>query len=667
MALPPQFTPSSEDPPSHSPHASSQRPASHSPDDDSSADTIQGSQRHSIRLTVCVVIEEGQNSTKVDFLTHLANELNNIVETCVKLNPDIKIIPWHQRSGLTHQSADLFKPCPVQFKALVYNFRPRSTHAGNHYFRINMSVPHEVTPSTLNEHLDGWYTNWPRFAKVAPSTAQKPTCVGWFLRSHRLQLSTDNHSHHFSRLSGCTTLGFDWRKIQDGSKWVKGKKNTNPFAIHVEVDESEKHMAEGFCRSTFNSTNFELSPFGVSWGFIPDISSKDMQNSRSALVHLSKCMVLQAAHIDQVVTIHITDVLDLRDNISDTQTISEWLMSLRISTMDKYKGDRVFLSVDHAGETLEAGWHISYHTAVADEAGSIARNIPLILRDEFHLDLTEYCPYGVDRSIADWKWDPASRSASSPIIESLEDMVQGCGSLLEVVKPRASEPDAETLDTVGKINYNRLNGREDDTVVGDSRTPLRPNTAPPPALTTTDAATVNSGLTEGTSESKRLQARKEAIAEKEAEFYPILEGYKSALDYERKFTEVQNQKMSEVHSKVLAILTATGQRHHIGELSSILKSVQNDTEVMEKRRIGLRNYQKAMNANPPQPHISSHPTSPSPEKPPMDIDLTHSPPSGVQTTPPPSTATASPEILEVYTTPSSTTRSRDSSIAGTRA
>ena len=149
--------------------------------DDSSTDTIQGSQRQSIRLAICVVIEEGQNATKADFLTHLAKELNQIVEVCTKLNSDIKLIPWSQRSGLLHHSVDLFKPCPIHFKAFIYNFKPRSTHAGNHYFRLNLSAPYEVQPSVLNEHLDGWYTNWPRFAKIAPSSAQQPTNVGWFL------------------------------------------------------------------------------------------------------------------------------------------------------------------------------------------------------------------------------------------------------------------------------------------------------------------------------------------------------------------------------------------------------------------------------------------------------------------------------------------------------
>ena len=404
----------------------------------------------------------------------------------------------------------------------------------------------------------------------------------------------------------------------------------------MEVDKSEQHMAECFCRMNFNSTNFELSPFGVSWGFIPDISSREMQNSRSALAHLSKCMVLQAAHIDQVVTVHIGDVFDLCDTISDDRKIRDWLMSLRVTTLDKYKGDRVFLSVDRAGDTLEAGWNISFHTAVEAEAGSIARNIPLILREEFNLDLTIYCPFGVDRSIADWTWDPETRSASSPIIESLEEMVHGCGHLLATATANPSENDADTLDTVGKINYDRLNGREEDTVLGSSNTALRSAIVPPPALTT-DAATVHSGLTDGTSESKRLQARNEAIVEKEKEYLPLLEGYKTALDYERKFTEVQNQKMSEVHSKVLEILQATGQDSHVAELTTILKSAQNDAEVMEKRRIGLRNYQKAMDAAPKTPQS------------PMDIDLTDSPPPNISTQA--SNASSSPDIKDVYTPP----------------
>ena len=522
-------------------------------------------------------------------------------------------------------------------------------------------MPHDFDSSALNEHLDGWYTTWPRFAKVAPSSASNPVCVGWFLRSHRLQLNTSEHINTFRQDSGCATLGFDWRRVQDGSKWVKGKKSTNPFAIHIEVDQSERCMAEGYCRNTFSSTNFELSPFGVSWGFIPDISAREMQNSRTALVHLSKCMVLQATHLDHVVTIHVDEILDFSDAISDTDTIRDWLLQLRVTTLEKYVGDRLILSVDRAGDNMEHGWNISYHKAVAEEAGSVARNIPLILRDELEKDISVFCPFGVDRMLEDWTWDSSTRSATSPIIASLESMVQGCGPLLEAATTTPSKDD-DTLDTVGKANYDRLNGREDDTVIGSRSQALRPDQPAPVALIG-DAATVSSGLTDGTTESKRLQARNAALAEKEAELTPIIDGFKSALDYEHQYSEVQRKAMDTMHSKMMEILESTGQSHHITELSKIMDNVNNDATLREKHRKGLAQYQKVMNIEAArskkqyapslapssqhgEPRASAAPkptASTSTQSSPMDIDLT------LDDTP--ATTSPSDDILEVYDAP----------------
>ena len=103
-----------------------------------------------------------------------------------------------------------------------------------------------------------------------------------------------------------------------------------------------------------------------------------MKSSRTALYQLSKCMALQAVHIDHVKTTVVNDILDFEDEVRPSLSIRDWLMNLTITTMEKRKGDRVFLSVDKTGES-ENSYTLCYHKAVAEEAASIARNLPLVL------------------------------------------------------------------------------------------------------------------------------------------------------------------------------------------------------------------------------------------------------------------------------------------------
>ena len=598
-SLPAANAPAPPPPPTPAPLPTTPRPSNHPSTpahsattaqaaDDSSEATERGSHRLSLRLAVCAVIEEGQNPNKEIFLQHLAKELNNIIDVCVKFNSDIKAIPWTQRTATTDKAVDAFKPCPIHLKAFLHNYKPRNTHIGNHYFRLHLSVPHALDKDDFAEHLDAWYTAWPRFARIAPSPAMNPVTQGWCMRSHRLQIKTNDLIHRLRHLSGCRSIGADWKRVQDGSKWVKGKKSTNPFAVHIECDEAESHAVLAFCKNAFGSTNFQLAPHGVSWGFIPDVGTREMKGSRTALYQLSKCMALQAIHIDHIETTVVDDILDFEDEVKPGLTLRDWLMRLTITTLDKRKGDRVFLSVDRTGES-DNSYTLCYHKAVSEEAASIARNLPLVLRDELQLDITQYCVFGVDRALADWSWDSDTRAASNPLVASLESMVSACGPLLEVEAPEDAS-DTATLDTVGQMNYDRLNGKESDTVLGDAtNVPLRPHLGAPPVLHT-DAGTVASGLTEGTTESKRQQAREEAIAQVEAELLPTMEAAHLALAFQESENVKNMANMKKMFGRCAELLEAAGRGQYIEELSTLLNNSETDPDLLRLREEALKKW-----------------------------------------------------------------------------
>jgi hypothetical protein len=386
-------------------------------------------------------------------------------------------------------------------------------------------------PDLLADLDLSWSDRPKNWIKLAPSAAIVPAPVGWFLRSTRSHLDSDDFQYVLQNLAQCPSLGLEQKMVKDGSPYQAGVRSKNPYATHIECDLSARNRLISFLKTTYSPKASTTCPLGISLQFIEDISLRSVKGSGLAMQRIKKCIAFQTSHTKLIQSTPVSSILDIDAMIpSQESTLRQWLMSMVSTSTQGRSGDRLFHSIDRRDQPDSASTYtFTYYQPVATEATAVAEAIPLVLQHELHVDPYQYCSYDEVEYFTSWTWDANNRLAESDTARDLEAIEGACTDLQSGLP---THPTETGLDALAQAQYDRANGKEDASLVSLNGIPLPVvvgnGSAAPANIRASDDASVLSNLTSGTTESKRVAAAKAARAQADAFYAPQLHAQASA-------------------------------------------------------------------------------------------------------------------------------------------
>ena len=459
----------------------------------------------------------------VDFMSDLIVALHEWLDNVKKQDSHAGLALWTTK-GTAYDVVKQLTPSVAMMEKYVYGFRASRKRGGMHFLRVNLALASTTSLQALMKEMEMWEDKPKRWMKPAPTSANDPVQVGWFLRSIRVQVSTQRWSELFTQAIG-VEVGLNWARVSDGTFTPKGGKMTAPYAVHIECDEQDKYRVTTYLKKTYGWKATKPGPVAASVYFIPSLIRQNRLDghglSGQAKETIGKVVAYQRNH--QKVSLfefndRVTDIDAMINTPKGRKPLRQILMSWKVKAIEGRIGDKLFLSIDETTRGSVTGIQFTYHKYVKQEAEQIALHLPLFVKHALKADPLECCTHSYVEAFEDWTWVVKKNMSCNPESEELQDMMTALVSGISMDDESVSKP--ATMETlITDKEYERINGRDDETLASLTATPKRVQKK---LAEDTSVASGLSDLTGSTTESKSKRYAAEEVKKVTAQYQKIM-------------------------------------------------------------------------------------------------------------------------------------------------
>ena len=406
----------------------------------------------------------------------------------------------------------------------VYGFRANRKRGGSQYWRVNLALSATTDIKDVLTELQRWEDKPKQWAKLAPTTANEPVQIGWFLRSIRAMIDAP-HWQDLLRMAIGVDVGLSWIKIMDGTF----KKVGVPYAVHVECDNRDKLTVLNYMKRTYGRKPTKSPPTEAKVYFIKNQTIPGVVMSGTEKAVLGKLVSYQKNH-QKVIGYEFNDkITDIDEKVKyqlKTLPLRQVLMSLKVKAIEGRIGDRLFLSIDESIRRGVQGFQFTYHKYVKAEAEQVACHLPLFLRSTLKLDPICCCTQPYVEMYEDWTWDKKRNLSCNKEGEELQHMA------LEMSEFLGSDAELDELEidkdnaSITEKDYRRLTGKDDETLA----TLTNPSAKPRPKAIASSGSSNVSALTGSTTESKARRYADAAVQDVSRQYAQQLQEQKKQFE-----------------------------------------------------------------------------------------------------------------------------------------
>jgi hypothetical protein len=412
----------------------------------------------------------------------------------------------------------------------LYGFKAGLNRAGPQYLRIHLAFPSRYSADDIvTKNKNSIMIPGKQTLLKANSQCVNPTTIGWFLRSTPTMVDYDDVGSVLKAMWNIKgAFGLYWATVRDGKPYDATKTTR---ALHMETEEDEAAHIITWAEKTYGraSTNTMDYPLGINMMFVRPYNS--VQGSAKSMV--AKLAVYQNTNDNMLTAASWYGEMALERSITQDKFVSlrQWLMSLQSihlkshSNGTKYK-DKLFHSIHRSPDRREVKFY--FYKVNATEANNVIAALPLVIRDELHLDPSCFFHKSDYLAILEGTWTTDTREYKNKDILNQEQYLQELDECF--MQNRAFLPEVIVLDNVATNQHQEktmamANGEDDVSVLSTlTEKTLKAATVPGGA----DASSVASGQT---SRSKTQAAVRAALKE------VSLEHNKAMAEQQKKFQQ----------------------------------------------------------------------------------------------------------------------------------
>ena len=433
-------------------------------------------------------------------------KMNQMIKALTNKLP-CKIGPWKLKDTKTKlKMTDLLSELPedIDFvETYVYDFNRFLSLDKNGYVRLNFFYSDSTCLPEIEQVISQFKIPRTQFLEKAHSDALVPKTIGTLTGSVEAMASSKDFKDTFQYKFGLSSLGLWWGIPRQGKK---SEYNSNKSVIHIEIDQKDFYKRPDI-ENFFNYTTSGIDNhfFGVPMLLTVPFHYFASDDEKANLAMHSRKQVSLSKAITST-TVHGVG-LNNWANSKKNSTLLRELMSVESITKKhiiKAKKPttflgRLFYAIIPNNEQKSVTFHFT--KANASEGRSVARGLPLFIRDYFRLEPAFFCTSAAltEALEGDWNYDTRKfLSAQEKMeIDRLDDMEE--------------EVNAVQVQYISKDHQHALAMEEDDVSVETRLT--KGDAAPTPVILVGDPPDEQSEMTGSTRESKAKKYAAEAVRE----------------------------------------------------------------------------------------------------------------------------------------------------------
>ncbi len=349
------------------------------------------------------------NNTK-ESEEEVKEKISKLIEMLFEIDSRALLIPWNPVSKMKPISHAKFEGIPSKAAAVSFfdNLFPNQDRPA--YLRLKMV--HDSSPHSWDEpDIKQRFRNEDMFIGVDKIQAQKISCAGWFLGSHR---SMDSKA-----LEECLSQHPKLKNIQLEIRWQAIKldqsQRINPKDIirasHIHTDKESVAKVRSTLNAIYGHRNEGFFPLGKVMRFIPNLADPTFIRTPAIVANAVKCVTKQKVFVESVTTVVTYNV----DSVDYIPRQMDPPLSLREACMKILRPDKedhasLFISIDTSfrGEIT-----FLVKTEIAHQARAIINTLPVIMHHKYGPQAMQWFPQGSEHMLTQFKWDPISKTVQS--------------------------------------------------------------------------------------------------------------------------------------------------------------------------------------------------------------------------------------------------------------
>ena len=377
-------------------------------------DTIKPSKNHSIRVSVmCLVPVKDIEEEEAPF--EAIRKMNQMVKCLINKIPSVKLGLWNPEPGDTNK---FLKELPEDVDIVekyAHDFNRFLSPGKKLYCQLNVFYNSSRTSiAEIESVISGFKKPRVQFMSLAHSDAISPIQMGTFTGSVKEMTVSPDFYNSLKKQFRLKNLGLWWAFPKSELTWTKDiKKWTMHYELErsdVEAGKNDKMLAYFNRNSSLVDDNF----FGTQMSIAPMFSPfLDDESKMRCTKHAKKQMTLGGSL--KSITLGGTQILNWADGQMENTLHKELMLveSIYEKTVIKSNGNtkfkgRLFYSIIPNQKNKMTTFHFS--NANADEARSVARALPLFIRDYYKLEPTFFCDTNEVTSCLEGEWDYKTRT-----------------------------------------------------------------------------------------------------------------------------------------------------------------------------------------------------------------------------------------------------------------
>ena len=367
-------------------------------DNSDSATVVLGSKAKcsgKIRMSMMIAIPGANKGIDEDEAPLEAiRKMNNMVKSLINKIPSIKLIPWVPQEGKTVISL-LELPEDVDIvEKYIFDYNRFVSPGGRIYCRLHLSFDEQRTNKAEISAVANTFKK-PRmqFLQPAHSDSTSPVQMGTFTGSVKSMADSPDFGNTLKKMFRIKHIGLWWTQPKSELSWSFSPKK---FVVHYEIDRSDLDN-HGKMVSYFNqhSSSVDKNMFGTPMSIAPIFTPFLDDEVKLRITRLAKKQLLIGNNIKSI-SITGTQILNWADKEKEN-TLHRELMQVEsiynkkvitATGTSNFKG-RLFYAIITNQKTKAIDFYFSKSNA--EEARSVARGLPLFIRDDFRLDPTFFC------------------------------------------------------------------------------------------------------------------------------------------------------------------------------------------------------------------------------------------------------------------------------------
>lgn len=484
---------------------------------------------NSVRMTMMFKLPTKKEGCSEDDAPITAIKKMNLMLKALTNKLPCRVGKWGiNKSNIPTDDKGLYTSFPENIdivESYVFNFNRFLSPGKTGYVRLQIFFSDHTNLAELRGVIAQFKKPREQFLEIAHSDAISPVTIGTLTGSVKAMAESPAFSSVMKEKFGLSELGL-WFTQPRTSR--SGEFNTKKFTLHLEIERKELGKRREMVHYFNNSpSTIDTTLFGTpllltkAFDYFEDDDSKEQIDNHarkqfslgSSLrsIEVSGVQLCNWSNSQRSSTLH-RDLMDV-----ESITTKSVIKSKKPST---FKGRVFYAIIPH-----KSSWSFYFTKANYQEGRSIARGLPLFIRDHFHLDPAFFCSSEALSLAMEGDWNYDSRKFLSATEKQEYDKLD----LME------AEACAETEAHIGKDEQMAM-AREDDDISLETRL-TKGDAVPPSSLPNSDEI---SDMTGSTRESKAKAYADKAVKEVAAQYSTTISDMQNNIgEKDTKITQLQ--------------------------------------------------------------------------------------------------------------------------------